>query len=601
MTANLILTLKPVLNDDICVKIAQALSPLGCEVLNGCHEDIRYYFTDMEIAAPDLSKLLPRIIETLQEQEAPLASSLYDISSGQDHLVYAPDQVLKYCQDWDKDISSGKLTYPQANSQQGLRHYSLAQCHIALEQNDDAISALSASFEAAPYIPLRNNKATLWLLEQGEFEKALPFIKLRFSEDIEDGDNRVEWHRKALVKTIAPLALSLDGELESYPQIMAYYHHILHIQSTGDTSSEQAAISLCEKHKECSEAWKLLGDIHYEAEDYKKASKAYLRYFRGDDPQLSNYLQYMIVSFLKAGKDLEEIDLGTHGSARGLYNAAAQLICQLDEEILETEKVAVALKKIQAPLYAKSYELFYNYYITSQGSACHSGQHTFAMCCNNYANSLTEDLPAEPDDKQKSLYRKAYEIHRLGYEVSPFYENLYSGANDAYYADDYDELIRFSETFFADYKHSEHYIGSDVFLEFYNYIVWAYWQKNDYQNMVSWYQKAEELFQSISDPDDDQIDEFLKTAYYCGHELDRLEREKDHKAFLSHLRELRDWKALEKEIYAEDREDDFSAYAIDMLDDLTDDGKFGWTTYIGFMAVALVLLYLGKKLWTLVF
>jgi tetratricopeptide (TPR) repeat protein len=74
--------------------------------------------------------------------------------------------------------------------------------------------------------------------------------------------------------------------------------------------------------------------------------------------------------------------------------------------------IAPELLKIRIGFYRMSYDGFYGYFYNNSGKAGFNESHIFAMCCNNYGIALTEG----------GAYKQAAEVHKLGYSISPFWE-----------------------------------------------------------------------------------------------------------------------------------------------------------------------------------
>ncbi|MFY0253524.1 hypothetical protein ACDQ55_06150 [Chitinophaga sp. 30R24] len=81
---------------------------------------------------------------------------------------------------------------------------------------------------------------------------------------------------------------------------------------------------------------------------------------------------------------------------------------------------ALPLKKF---LYKKAFDLYYAYWYDNTGSSYAGHPHHFAMCCNNYGIALYEG----------GIFAEAIHVHTVGYNMSPFWEQLESRA-DAYHS-----------------------------------------------------------------------------------------------------------------------------------------------------------------------
>jgi tetratricopeptide (TPR) repeat protein len=80
-------------------------------------------------------------------------------------------------------------------------------------------------------------------------------------------------------------------------------------------------------------------------------------------------------------------------------------------------------------LYGNAIKLYKAYWFENSGSAKAHHPHHFAMCCNNYGINLS----------RLGRYEEAVEIHTIGYNISPFWEQLDSRAYACRDAGKYDQ------------------------------------------------------------------------------------------------------------------------------------------------------------------
>lgn len=95
-------------------------------------------------------------------------------------------------------------------------------------------------------------------------------------------------------------------------------------------------------------------------------------------------------------------------------------------EIIQLEKDSNA-KQFATPLkrflYKKAFDIYHAYWYENTGSSYAGHPHHFAMCCNNYGIALYEG----------GIFVEAVHVHTIGYNMSPFWEQLESRA-DAYHS-----------------------------------------------------------------------------------------------------------------------------------------------------------------------
>jgi tetratricopeptide (TPR) repeat protein len=101
------------------------------------------------------------------------------------------------------------------------------------------------------------------------------------------------------------------------------------------------------------------------------------------------------------------------------------------EEMMAGTLVAPELLKIRTEFYHISYEGFYDYFFNNKGKAGFAEGHIFAMCCNNYGIALS----------QAQEYEQAVKVHKLGYSISPFWEQSSSLGTALMQLGKYEEAI----------------------------------------------------------------------------------------------------------------------------------------------------------------
>ncbi|NII83255.1 tetratricopeptide repeat protein [Pedobacter sp. SG908] len=126
-------------------------------------------------------------------------------------------------------------------------------------------------------------------------------------------------------------------------------------------------------------------------------------------------LQRFIEISYRINSELPSIKEWPEDAAVMYYNAGVSFFYESEAEI-RTKSNARELLQIRAGFYKISYDAFCNYFYNGKGDSGDNEPHIFAMCCNNYGIALSE----------LGDYENAIEIHKRGYALSPFWEQLYS-------------------------------------------------------------------------------------------------------------------------------------------------------------------------------
>ncbi|SMC53096.1 tetratricopeptide repeat protein [Pedobacter africanus] len=127
-------------------------------------------------------------------------------------------------------------------------------------------------------------------------------------------------------------------------------------------------------------------------------------------------LQRYFESVYRVKGSLPEPEKWPDDAAADYYNAGVNF-AEFEAEVY-TPEIGGELLKIRTEFYKKSYDGFYDlFYNNKQRKGPYdTDPHIFAMCCNNYGIALSAQGQLE----------QAVEVHRLGYSLSPFWEQLSS-------------------------------------------------------------------------------------------------------------------------------------------------------------------------------
>ncbi|WP_211999980.1 hypothetical protein [Chitinophaga sp. HK235] len=146
-------------------------------------------------------------------------------------------------------------------------------------------------------------------------------------------------------------------------------------------------------------------------------------------PYPSSIIRWYYAYYKTQGKLPEGWPDTDYSIAYDWYSAGvvcSELIQQ--EQNADARKALTQLKKF---LYQKAFSLYYPYWYENTGSSYAGHPHHFAMCCNNYGITLFE----------LGSYEEAIHIHSVGYNMSPFWEQLESRADAFHQLGKYAEAV----------------------------------------------------------------------------------------------------------------------------------------------------------------
>jgi len=133
------------------------------------------------------------------------------------------------------------------------------------------------------------------------------------------------------------------------------------------------------------------------------------------------------------------------------YNAGVSFFYE-SENSISNSAIARELLQIRTKFYKISYDGFYDYFYNDKGDSADNEPHIFAVCCNNYGIALSE----------LGEYETAVEVHKLGYALSPFWEQLSSLATALFALQRYEDVIDVVEQATA---YSSEYFGFEDYID----------------------------------------------------------------------------------------------------------------------------------------
>jgi tetratricopeptide (TPR) repeat protein len=191
------------------------------------------------------------------------------------------------------------------------------------------------------------------------------------------------------------------------------------------------------------------GAVLYEAKSYNEALP-YLQKSIELGGLALGLQRFIEVSYRVNGR-LPKIEKWPDDSPVMYYNAGVSFFYE-SESSISNASIARELLQIRANFYKISYDGFYDYFYNDKGDGAANEPHIFAMCCNNYGIALSE----------LGEHTKAVEVHKLGYSLSPFWEQLYSLSTALFALKRYEETI---EVVAQATAYSSEYLGFEDYID----------------------------------------------------------------------------------------------------------------------------------------
>lgn len=155
------------------------------------------------------------------------------------------------------------------------------------------------------------------------------------------------------------------------------------------------------------------GTALYYAASYEEAFPYFAKSLELDGMAIG--LQRYIETHYRLKGTLPELDNWPDDLPSEYYSAGVNFYYETEQHI-RTSQNSKNLLLIRTKLYETAYKGFYDYFYNNIGKSQANELHTFAMCCNNYGIALSE----------LGQYQQAVDVHKLGYALSPFWEQLSS-------------------------------------------------------------------------------------------------------------------------------------------------------------------------------
>nr|WP_294784182.1 hypothetical protein [uncultured Flavobacterium sp.] len=180
-----------------------------------------------------------------------------------------------------------------------------------------------------------------------------------------------------------------------------------------DTLLFDFAQQFIEKEPKWFFPYHIIGRIYYESRRYEEAIPYFIKALQyGGFPK--TVYRYVESCFYTTGQ-VPEIKSLPEGLPQDYYSIGVEFN-DFEEECLNDSDNKKKILEIKTQCYENAFNSFYNYFYNNTGSSRYNQRHTFAMCCNNYGIAL----------QKLGKYEEAIKIHEIGYDLSPFVEQLQS-------------------------------------------------------------------------------------------------------------------------------------------------------------------------------
>lgn len=257
-------------------------------------------------------------------------------------------------------------------------------------------------------------------------------------------------------------------------------------------------------------AWRMFGSHYLLIEkNSKKAYEGYSQYYHMEQQIKDSLASTYIILCEKLKISLDDFDYtiavdGFNGYA--IHMALVEKATDLVDR--EEHKKAIYFYELAEFYGQKAYQAFDDYFTNGIGEASNNNPHQFALLCNNLGvviKTLSTLKKEEELDLDKLKF--AITLHKRGYELSPFWENLSSGIAVSNLVGDDAQVEQFSVQLLTYYEPFSPYWFSVQF-----YRLKAFENTGDIEKAESFYREIKAEFEAANDEDEDKVNDMIDLA-----------------------------------------------------------------------------------------
>ncbi|WP_143310664.1 tetratricopeptide repeat protein [Chitinophaga vietnamensis] len=327
---------------------------------------------------------------------------------------------------------------PQLNAARFECYSRIGDVWYYAEDKPKALDYYRQAFDCLPYNS-RNIATARFALEMGDYELMERILHLESATE----SNYAYENVLTMLKQMQAL---LDSGVRNVMLARAFCWGIIdYISYFFGEDENEATLEQISLGKRCiadypEEAYfyHFTGSAFYHIGSYKEA----LPYFEKANalgPYPSGVLRWYHAVYCTSGAFPPSWPDSRHPIPADWYTSG--LTCSDTIDSTEDPEVRRALLPVKKYLYKRSFDLFYPYWHDNTGDSTAGHPHVFAMCCNNYGITLSE----------LGEHEEAIRIHTIGYELSPFWEQLESRANAEHHTGRLEAAIADRSSILKDY------------------------------------------------------------------------------------------------------------------------------------------------------
>lgn len=147
------------------------------------------------------------------------------------------------------------------------------------------------------------------------------------------------------------------------------------------------------------------------------------------------------------------------------------------------------------------------YFDKGVGTKVNNNAHGYAMLCNNLAIAIRNVVTLLDESYDSDICRYAMSLHKKGYELSPFIENLENGLHIAELVEDFDEKLYFANELLTYYEEF-----SSEWISVHGRILKCWIVADNLEESQAYYYNLKERFEQKEIEDEDIVSEMVYLA-----------------------------------------------------------------------------------------
>lgn len=463
------------------------------------------YFNDVSVMLNTTEQILDSTTDREQKVEA------YDWKAWiYSEKLEMKDRAIVALEDKLIEISQVQNKRSFQDTEFGDTYYRLATIYEQLDKEETAADYYLLSHQHAPNHFYQSYHGGRLLLKQHRFEEA--FLLLDAYKTYYPGEATIVFAKEIQEVFDRGLLHNHWNLFRLFFNIGMEYYTEFGVASVKEWGQKFLPLILNEIDQNPSNqiAWRMYGSHYLLIEkNSKKAYEGYTQYYhiiqKISDSLASTYI--VLCEKLKISLDHFDYPIELDGlDGYAIHVALLEKATDLADHG-ENEK-AIYFYEISEFYGRKAYAAYDDYFTHGIGSSTNNSLHEFALLCNNLGvviKTLIELKVEEELDMEQAKF--AIALHKRGYELAPFWENLASGIAVCKLANDYEQLEAFSIQLLTYYEpYSVYWFNVQL------HRLRAFLNKGDFDRAESFYYELKNGFEASDNEDEDKVSEMIDIA-----------------------------------------------------------------------------------------